>query len=122
MSPGFHLVLHGGPVFQRLDPHEFYLFCRANPDWRFECTQTGDLIIIAPTGGETGRRNFQLIGQFWRWVEENATGIGFDSSTIFLLPNGAKRSPDMAWVHRDRWGTLTPRRENRPQMCDITSG
>lgn len=117
-GPDFRLVLHGGPVFQRLSPHEFYLFCRANPDWRFECTHTGDLIIMAPTGGETGHRNFGLIVQFGRWVEDNTTGLGFDSSTVFILPNGAKRSPDVAWVRRARWEALTPeQREEFPPLC-----
>ena len=114
----FRLVLHCGAMMQRLSPHEFYLFCRANPDWQFECTRTGDLIIMAPTGGATGHRNFSLIVQFGRWVEDNASGLGFDSSTIFLLRNGARRSPDVSWVRCDRWEALTPeQREEFPPLC-----
>jgi Uma2 family endonuclease len=73
---------------------------------------------MAPTGGETGHRNFGLIVQFGRWVEDNTTGLGFDSSTVFILPNGAKRSPDVAWVRRARWEALTPeQREEFPPLC-----
>ncbi len=55
---------------------------------------------MPPTGGRTGKRNFALTGQFGAWVEADGSGIGFDSSTGFILPNGAKRSPDLAWVRR----------------------
>lgn len=118
VAPGFRLVLRGGPLFQRLSAEEFYDFCQANPFWQLECTATGDLIIMAPTGGETGQRNFNLTWQFGGWVAENGTGLGFDSSTLFMLPNGAKRSPDMSWVRRERWEALTPaQREMLPPLC-----
>jgi Uma2 family endonuclease len=89
-----------------------------NSDWRIECTSEGDLIIMPPTGGWTGRRNFTLTGLFSRWVEADGTGIGFDSSTGFTLPNGAKRSPDLAWVRRSRWEALTrEEQEEFPPIC-----
>jgi len=66
----------------------------------------GDLIIMSPTGLKTGERNFWLIAQFGAWVDEDDTGVGFDSSTMFTLPNGARRSPDVAWVRRSRWNAL----------------
>lgn len=73
---------------------------------------------MAPTGGETGRRNFLLSGLFFNWAEADGTGIGFDSSTGFTLPNGAKRSPDLAWVRRARWEALTAReRAEFPPLC-----
>jgi Uma2 family endonuclease len=73
---------------------------------------------MAPTGGQTGRRNFILNGLFFAWVEADGRGIGFDSSTGFLLPNGAKRSPDLAWVHRSRWQRLTAaEQEEFPPLC-----
>jgi Uma2 family endonuclease len=73
---------------------------------------------MPPTGGETGRRNFTLIGHFSVWVEKDGTGIGFDSSTAFILPNGAKRAPDLAWLKRERWEALTrPEREAFPPLC-----
>jgi Uma2 family endonuclease len=112
------LILHLGPALQRMSDHEFFVFCQLNQDLRFERTSDGDLIIMPPTGGETGRRNFTLIGLFNTWVEKDSTGIGFDSSTGFLLPNGAKRSPDLAWMKMSRWEALTDEeREEFPPLC-----
>jgi len=112
------LVLHFGPILQRMNDHEFFEFCRRNPDLRMERTREGDLIIMVPTGGETGRRNFTLAGLFFAWVESDGTGVGFDSSTGFTLPNGAKRSPDLAWVRRSQWEGLTEaEREEFPPLC-----
>ncbi|BAZ08935.1 hypothetical protein NIES4071_07410 [Calothrix sp. NIES-4071] len=62
-----------------------------------------------PTGWETGERNRSLTGQLDRWYEENEDlGKAFDSSTGFVLPNGATRSPDASWVSQERWEGLTP--------------
>jgi Uma2 family endonuclease len=108
----------------KLKPHinlsdeEFYELCRDNPEMRFEQTAKGSLIIMSPTGGETGNRNFSLNVQLGNWIEQDGTGLGFDSSTVFKLPNGAKRSPDAAWVKRDRWDALTPKeREGFPPIA-----
>lgn len=112
------LILHLGPVLQKISDREFFEFCQLNPNWRIERTSAGDLVIIPPTGGWTGRRNFTLIGLFSRWVETDGTGIGFDSSTGFTLPNGAKRSPDLAWVKRARWEALSEAdKEAFPPLC-----
>lgn len=82
-------------------------FCQRNRDLRVERTSDGDLIIMSPTGAETGRRNFTLTALFGAWVARDGTGVGFDSSTGFVLPNGAERAPDVAWVRRSRWEALT---------------
>ena len=112
------VVLHCGPLLHKLNDHEFFEFCQLNSGWRIERTSAGDLIIMAPTGGERGRRNFTLTQLFGRWAEEDGSGIGFASSTGFTLPNGAKRSPDLAWIRRDRWEALTEEeREEFPPLC-----
>jgi Uma2 family endonuclease len=103
------VVLHFTPVLSRLNEEDFLDLCRVNPDLRLELTPEGDLVIMPPTGGETGNQNFTLAGIFSAWVDADQTGLGFDSSTGFKLPNGALRSPDMAWVRRDRWSQLTPK-------------
>lgn len=112
------LILHFSPTLQKLSSREFFQFCRMNPDWRIERTAAGDVVIMPPTGGKTGQLNFDLIGRFSVWVEASGTGVGFDSSTGFTLPNGAKRSPDLAWVSRARWDSLTEdEREQFPPLC-----
>jgi Uma2 family endonuclease len=106
-SPSPPIVLHMGSVLTRLSDSEFYEFCQLNRDWRIERTENGDLVIMPPTGGNTGRRNLSLTTQLGIWCEQDGTGIGFDSSTGFQLPNGAKRSQDASWVRRDRWDALS---------------
>jgi Uma2 family endonuclease len=112
------LVMRSSPTLRQMSDREFFEFCQANKDWRIEQTSEGDIIIMPPTGGETGRRNFNLNTLFGVWVEKDGTGIGFDSSTAFILPNGAKRAPDLAWVKRERWEALTMQeREVFPPLC-----
>jgi Uma2 family endonuclease len=112
------VVLWLTPPLSCLSEEEFLQFCGANPELRIERTAGGDLEIMPPTGGGTGKRNFRLTVRFGNWVEADGTGVGFDSSTGFTLPNGAKRSPDLAWVRRPRWEALTEGEQERfPPLC-----
>jgi Uma2 family endonuclease len=89
---------------------QFAALAAANRDLRLERTARGELIVNPPTGWETGERNRSLTGQLDRWYEENEdSGKAFDSSTGFILPNGATRSPDASWVSRERWQALNSR-------------
>ena len=108
------LVLRLGPAMKNMTDEEFLEFCNLNEEWRIEMTSDGDLIVMPPTGSKTGERNFSLTVQFGAWVEENGTGVGFDSSTMFRLPNGARRSPDVAWIRRSRWDALS---EDEQEGC-----
>jgi len=112
------IVLHFGSVLRGMSDEDFLKFCRRHPDYRMERTAEGDLIVMPPTGGETGRQNFALTVAFGDWVERDGSGVGFDSSTGFHLPNGADRSPDLAWVRRERWEALAPeQRKSFPPLC-----
>ena len=72
---------------------------------------------MPPTGGRTGRRNSRITQRLMNW-SDNAGGVAFDSSTCFTLPNGAKRSPDAAWVTSERWAALSEReQESFPPLC-----
>jgi Uma2 family endonuclease len=106
------------PATATLTSAQFYDLCRANPDWKLERTAQGDLVVMAPTGGETGTRNANLLIRLGIWNEKSQLGVLFDSSTGFHLPNGADRSPDIAWVRRDRWDALAPQqREKFPPLA-----
>ena len=96
-----------------LTDEQFEQICQRNPDLKFERTAGGKLVIVALTGGNTGRRNLKLTGQLWAWLEATGNGEGFDSSTGFRLPNGAIRSPDLAWIQAARWQQLTPAQQQR---------
>ncbi|ELS05108.1 hypothetical protein Xen7305DRAFT_00048470 [Xenococcus sp. PCC 7305] len=85
----------------------FNQLCSLNPELKLETNNKGELIIMSPTGSETGKRNSDLLGQFWYWNKQHKLGVVFDSSTGFTFPSGAKRSPDVSWIALDRWNRLT---------------
>ena len=95
------------PEMALMTHEQFTQFCLANRDLRIERNANGEVIIMAPTFADTGNRNFNIAVQLGIWSEENGTGIGFDSSTGFTLPNGATRSPDVSWIRLERWDRLT---------------
>ncbi|HAC63122.1 MAG TPA: Uma2 family endonuclease [Cyanothece sp. UBA12306] len=74
---------------------------------RMELTKDGELIIMSPTGGTAGRKNRRLTQQIGIWTDRNGMGEAFDSSTVFVLPNGARRSPDVSWIKLEQWNQLT---------------
>lgn len=82
--------------------------CRANRDLKIERSAEGEILVMSPTGGETGNRNIKVLSRLNVWAEADGTGVAFDSSTGFLLPNGAERSPDGAWIRLHRWAALAP--------------
>ncbi|MGH1395223.1 MAG: Uma2 family endonuclease [Trichormus sp.] len=96
-----------------LTDEQFYQLCIANDEWRIELTAAGELIIMPPTGGESGIRNSGLTAKVYNWNEQAKLGKVFDSSTEFRLPNGAFRSPDVAWVKTERWEALTSEQRRR---------
>ena len=98
-----NLKLSAEPI---TDEH-FQQLCTLNPELRLETNSEGELIIMSPTGSETGRKNSDLGGQFWYWNRQYKLGVVFDSSTGFTLPNGAKRSPDVSWIAIERWNSLS---------------
>ncbi|MEM8602321.1 MAG: Uma2 family endonuclease [Cyanobacteria bacterium P01_H01_bin.121] len=106
------------PQSTHLTNDQFYELCQANPELRIERSAKGELILMPPTGGETGRRNLKILQQLGNWADHDGTGIAFDSSTCFKLPNGAERSPDAAWLTLERWNQLTPeQKEKFPPLC-----
>ena len=92
---------------------QFYQLCISNPDTKFERNANGEIVIMPPTGGETGRRNASLIGRFIIWNEQTKLGEVFDSSTGYALPNDANRSPDVSWIKQERWDSLTPEQKQK---------
>ncbi len=101
------LTLSLEPVL-KLTEEQFARLCRVNPELLLERTAAGELQIMSPTGGETGLLNAELVAQLVLWNRQTRQGIVFDSSTGFRLSNGAIRSPDVAWIKRERWEALSP--------------
>lgn len=101
-----------------LSDDEFAKLCVLNPEMRLEYTSTGDLIIMPPTSSETGERNASLTADFVIWNRSTGAGRVFDSSTGFVLPNGAKRSPDVSWISNQRWNVLSDEQQQGfAQLC-----
>ncbi len=102
----------------KFNDDQFYQLCQDNPDVKFERNQSGELIIMPPTGGETGKRNASMIADFVFWNRQTKLGEVFDSSTCFKLPNGSDRSPDVSWIKLERWNALKPeQREKFPPIA-----
>ncbi|HNO23063.1 MAG TPA: Uma2 family endonuclease [Leptospiraceae bacterium] len=101
------------PDYPVMDDNRLYNFCVYNPELKIERTSKGELLIIAPSGGETGNRN-SMITYFVKSYEiRKGGGVSFDSSTGFLLPNKAIRSPDAAWIRLEKWNSLTSEEKRR---------
>jgi Uma2 family endonuclease len=101
-----------------LTDEQFYQLCQDNENWRLEKNAQGELIIMPPVGGLSGKRESDLNADLVIWNRQTQLGQVFSSSTIFTLPSGAKRSPDVAWVKSDRWESLTlEEQEKFPPLC-----
>ncbi|MDJ0692045.1 MAG: Uma2 family endonuclease [Xenococcaceae cyanobacterium MO_188.B32] len=91
----------------RVTPEQFEQLAYAEQLARMELTKDGELIVMSPTGGTAGGKNFNLYLDLGIWNRQTKLGQAFDSSTIFVLPNGARRSPDVSWIKLERWNQLT---------------
>lgn len=96
-----------------LDGDKFYDLCVANPELRLEKNAIGEIIIMSPTGSETGRQNAKLTGYFFIWNEQKQLGEVFDSNSGFTLPNGAVRSPDVSWIEKSLWHKLNKSQQDK---------
>ncbi|MEQ8997089.1 MAG: Uma2 family endonuclease [Coleofasciculus sp. B1-GNL1-01] len=110
-------VLNLDPI-TTLTREQFFQLCQANPDVPLERSSTGELIIVTPIGGEGGKREANLIIQVGIWNQQTQLGVVFSSQTVFSLPGGGDRSPDVAWVELSRWqGLSQEEREGFPPIC-----
>lgn len=106
------------PQAFKVSHDQFQELTTVNRDLKLERTATGELIIMPPTGSDTGNRNLDIEGQLWLWNRQTKLGKAFNSSTGFHLPNSADRSPDASWVKLERWEALTPQqREGFAPIC-----
>jgi Uma2 family endonuclease len=101
------LILNLSSAIELTD-EQFFQLCVNNRDLRLERTAEGELIIMPPTGWGSGNRNSKLTARVELWADTDGTGLAFDSSTGYKLPNGANRSPDASWVKRERLEALNP--------------
>lgn len=98
---------------QRISDRQLEQLCADNPEVKFETTPTGRLIVMSPTGSESGKLNMSLAAQIWNWNAKTKLGVVFDSSTGFKLSNGATRSPDVSWVQSVKWNSLSKQQQRK---------
>jgi Uma2 family endonuclease len=107
------LLLDVHSITLRVTHEEFEKLCQDNPERSLELTANGELVVMPPVGGESGNSESELGGELFVWNRQTRLGKTFSSSTVFVLPNGAERSPDAAWVELSRWEALTPEQRKK---------
>ncbi len=101
-----------------LSDDQFYQLCQINEDWKLEQTAKGELIIMPPVGAISGNRESEFNADVVIWNRQTKLGKVFSSSTVFTLPNGGKRSPDVAWIANERWDSLSIQEQEKfPKIC-----
>lgn len=101
-----------------LSDEQFYRLCQVNQDWQLERTAEGELIVMPPVGGISGNREADLISLLWLWNHQTGLGKVFSSATVFRLPNGGDRAPDVAWISLPRWQALSREEQEKfPPVC-----
>lgn len=112
-----------GPLVLRLSPaveltdEQLLEVCSLNDDIRIERNSQGELELMPPTSSNSSNQNFDIIIDLGNWVRADGTGVGFESNAGFTLPNRSMRSPDAAWISKDRWEALP--REARRKFAPI---
>lgn len=86
---------------------QFFDFCQINEDKRFERTAKGELIVMAPCGGDSEFREAEVCIQLGVWAKSIGGGKVFGSSGGYILPNGGNRSPDASWISPEQFSSLT---------------
>lgn len=90
-----------------LSDDEFWEMCQQNKELHIEQNSDGTIVLMPPTGGTAGNLTFRLYTHLAKCIDDGGGGFGFDSNTMFRLPNGAKRMSDVAWVKGERHRSLT---------------
>ena len=90
------------PLANQITVEHFEQLCQLNPELKLETNDRGELIVMSPTGFKTGSNNADLIVQMGIWNRRYKLGVVCNSSTGFILPNGAIRSPDVSWIVKER--------------------
>lgn len=95
-----------GSVSDAMTENEFFNFCQQNESLRIERDEKGQIFIMAPTGSETGNINFKLVAEIAFWNKVQKSGVAFDSSTGFTLPDNSVLSPDVSWMRNKKWNKI----------------
>ena len=84
-----------------------------NPEYRFETTADGRLVVSPLTGFFASGGEVELSRQIGNWNAEKRLGRVTSSSGGFTLADGAIKGPDATFVSHRRVATLSPKRKER---------
>jgi len=88
--------------------NELFIVCQTYPELTIERDVSGKIVVMSPVGDDLNHKHLILSGLFYYWTSAHEhLGLGFDSTSGFMLPDGSMRSPDLAWVRKERWEKLT---------------
>lgn len=92
----------------RMNDEEFVEFCSHYPDCFVEVSADGEVTIMPPNYSLTAIRGSAVVSALRVWAANDGSGFVSDSSGGFVLPSGARRSPDAAWTSRAALARITP--------------
>ena len=100
---------------------EFFDWCQQNRNLRIERVGRDEVIVMSPAGGESSNRSLRVARQLLDWADDDGSGIAFDSSAGFELPDGSVLSPDASWVRKTKILALSKesRRRFLPVVPDL---
>lgn len=105
------IILKGKEV--QMSDDEFFAFCQANPELNIERSPQREIMILPRAGTIFGYFKSNIGAQICRWNEQNNTGLVFDSSTGFTLPDESVKSPDASWLSLNKWKQLTSEQQEK---------
>lgn len=89
-----------------LSNEAFEELCFSNKELTVERGANGKIIVMSPVSGRSGRSELKFNGALYNYVMEYG-GESFSSSTGFVLPDGAMKSPDACFVSQEKIDTLS---------------
>lgn len=92
---------------------EFLMFCTENPDLRIERNSNLEIVIMSPVTSKSGNQSGEIFRQLSNWALLNNTGLAFDSSAGFTLPDRSILSPDAAWISNKKWNSISEEDQDR---------
>jgi Uma2 family endonuclease len=94
-------------ITSNMTDEEFLWFCQENKDLRIERNSRLEILIMSPVTTISGNHSGEVCRQLANWSIQNNTGVSFDSSTGFTLPDRSVFSPDASWVSNKKWDALS---------------
>jgi Uma2 family endonuclease len=120
-TPALPLVLDLATVVRvvfRPEPdftdNDFFDFCQQpqNELFRIERNAEGDIIIMAPIGGEGTYFEYEVGWQLGAWAKNDGRGVVLSANAGLKLPDGSTLSPDACWIPNELWRSM-PRKQRK---------